>query len=137
MRQLMTSRLTRNQPVRRLVLEARLFNRKLSRHWKNYLIHCGMAALALLLVLSVIDVVLQAAIVVAIASTAFIVFVRPHGRGSGPRRVIGGHLVAMAHEGTSLTALQRRLPGIWCMDVMVQRSIGVVDLRPPVLQRGA
>ena len=114
MRQIMASRLTRNQPVRHLVLEARLFNRKLGRLWKNYLIQCGMSALALLLVLLVIDLVLQAAIVVAIASTAFIVFVRPHGRASGPRRVIGRHVVAVA-VGTAfwllnLTGVRNRLP---------------------------
>ncbi len=43
----------------------------------------------------VVDVVLQAAIVVAIASTAFIVFVMPHSQASAPRRVVGGHVVAV------------------------------------------
>ena len=41
------------------------------------------------------DVVLQAAIVVAIAASAFIVFIMPHSKASRPRRVIGGHVVAI------------------------------------------
>ena len=43
----------------------------------------------------VMDVVVRAAIVVAIASSVFIVFVMPHSRASIPRRVIGGHVVAV------------------------------------------
>ena len=40
----------------------------------------------------------------------------------------------MVDEGTSLTVLQRRLPGIWCVSVMVQRSIGDAD---PMIQAHA
>ena len=50
---------------------------------------------ALLVILLVIDVALQAAIVVAIASTAFIVFVAPHSNAASPRRVVGGHIVSV------------------------------------------
>ena len=57
-----------------------------------------------LLILLVVDVVLQAAIVVAIASSAFIVFVIPHSTASSPQRVIGGHVVAVI-VGTAFSAL--------------------------------
>ena len=77
------------------MLEGRLIRRRFRRHWKNYLLQCGLSTLALLMVLLVVDVVLQAAIVVAIASSAFIVFIMPHSKASIPRRVIGGHLVAI------------------------------------------
>ena len=50
---------------------------------------------ALLAILLVVDVVLRAAIVVAIASTAFIVFVLPHSQAASPRRIVGGHSVAV------------------------------------------
>ena len=47
------------------------------------------------MVLLVMDVVLQAAIIVAIASSSFIVFIMPHSKASSPRQVIGGHVVAI------------------------------------------
>ena len=75
----MANKLRKQRMARQLALEVRLFNRKLGRRWKTYRIQYAMAALALLLVLLVIDLVLQAAIVVAIASTVFIVFVIPTG----------------------------------------------------------
>ena len=78
------------------MLEGRLVDRRFRRHWKNYLFQCALSILALLLILLVMDVVLRAVIVVAIASSAFIVFVTPHSAASRPRRVIGGHVVASA-----------------------------------------
>lgn len=74
----------------------RLIDRKFRQNWRSYLFQSALTMVALLIILLVIDVVLQAAIVVAIASTAFIVFVAPHSNAAGPRRVVGGHIVAMA-----------------------------------------
>ena len=81
--------------VRNLADEEPLIDTQLRLYWKNYLVQCAMAALALLAILLVVDVVVRAVIVVAIASSAFIVFVVPHSRASTPRRVIGGHVVAV------------------------------------------
>ena len=81
--------------VRNLADDEPLLDTQLRRYWKNYLVQCALAALALLAIMLVMDVVAQAAIVVAIASSAFIVFVMPHSRASTPRRVIGGHVVAV------------------------------------------
>ena len=78
-----------------MVLEGRLIDRRFRRHWKSYLFQCAMCMLALLAILLVVDVVLRAAIVVAIASTAFIVFVLPHSQAANPRRIVGGHVVAV------------------------------------------
>ena len=94
-RLLMVRKLRRQRSVRSLVLEGRLIDRRFRRHWKNYLLQCALCMLALLVVLLIVDVVLRAAIVVAIASTAFIVFVLPHSQASTPRRVIGGHFIAV------------------------------------------
>ena len=55
----MARKFTRWQPVRALKLEARLFNRKIRRRWGNNVIQFGMSALALLMVLLVMDMVLQ------------------------------------------------------------------------------
>jgi CBS-domain-containing membrane protein len=81
-----------------------LIDRRFRRRWKNYLYQCGLSTLALLIIFLVVDVVLRAAIVVAIASTAFIVFVIPHSAASSPQRVIGGQVVAVI-VGTTFSAL--------------------------------
>ena len=78
-----------------MALEGRLIDRRFRRHWKSYLLQCALCMLALLAILLVVDVVLRAAIVVAIASTAFIVFVLPHSLAARPRRIVGGHFVAV------------------------------------------
>ena len=92
-----TQRITlrRKRTVRGIVLGGRLVDRRIRRRWKNYLFQCGISTLALMMILLVVDVVFQAAIVVAIASTAFIIFVMPHSTASNPRRVVGGHVVGV------------------------------------------
>ena len=81
--------------VRNLADEEPLIDSQLRRYWKNYLVQCALATLALLAIMLVMDVVVRAVMVVAIASSVFIVFVMPHSRASIPRRVIGGHVVAV------------------------------------------
>ena len=127
----MVSKFNRRRTVRRFRLEGRLFDRRFHRHWKNYLFQCGLAALTLLIVLLVVDVVLQAAIVVAIASTAFVVFVAPHSQAASPRRVIGGHVVA-AIVGTALSLLyfmpvfgEMALRSHLAIDVIAVLSVGL------------
>ena len=85
--------------VRQLMLRGRLTDKKFRRYWKSYLLQCALCMVALLAILLVVDVVLRAAIVVAIASTAFIIFIAPHSQASSPRRVIGGHVVAVVVGG--------------------------------------
>ncbi|MDP6452946.1 MAG: HPP family protein [SAR202 cluster bacterium] len=46
------------------------------------------------------DIVIGVAIVVAVASTAFTIFVYPDSIASTPRRVIGGHMVAVLSGAT-------------------------------------
>lgn len=85
----------KRRSIRGIILGGRLLDRKIRRRWRSYLFQCGLSTVALLVILLVEDVVLRAAIVVAIASTAFIVFVIPHSVASSPQRVIGGHVVAV------------------------------------------
>ena len=61
----------------------------------NYLLQCGLATVSLGLILLVEDAVFRAAIVVGVASTAFTIFVFPSSIASTPRKVIGGHTVAI------------------------------------------
>lgn len=130
----MVSKFSTRWSVRFLLLEGRLIDRKFRRHWKNYLFQCALSTLALLLILLVVDVVLRAAIVVAIASSAFIVFVRPHGEASAPQRVIGGHVVAV-FVGAAFSALYL-IPGFGelaeglhlARDLMAVLSVGLSTL---------
>lgn len=72
-----------------------LWDRKALRWYPNYLFQSGLATASLMIILLVEDVVLRAAIVVAVASTAFTIFVVPNSVAASPRRVIGGHVVAV------------------------------------------
>ena len=97
------------RPARGVVLESRLPDQRLRHHPQNYIFQSALCMLALLAIILVVDVVLRAAIVVGVASSAFIVFMLPHSRASSPRRVIGGHAVAVA-VGTVLS-LMYLVPG--------------------------
>ena len=131
---LMLKKLDSRLSVRFLLLEGRLIDRKFRRHWKNYLFQCALSTLALLLILLVVDVVLRAAIVVAIASSAFIVFVRPHSEASHPQRVVGGHVVGVI-VGAAFSTLYL-IPGFgelaegsrFARDLMAVMSVGLSTL---------
>ena len=72
----------------------------------NYIFQCGLATVSLIVILLVEDAVFRAAIVVAVASTAFTVFVVPDSVAASPRRVIGGHIVAVIIGSMLAFALQ-------------------------------
>lgn len=76
-------------------LSGKVFDRHIFTKYRHYLFQTGLATAALIVMLLVEDAVLNAAIVVAVASSAFIVFVVPNSVASTPRKVIGGHLVAV------------------------------------------
>lgn len=72
-----------------------LWDRRVISHAPQYLFQIGLATIALAVVLLVEDRIFNAAIVVAIASTAYIVFVIPDSVAATPRKVLGGHAVAV------------------------------------------
>lgn len=83
-----------------------LWDRNILSRLPNYIFQCSLATVSLIVILLVEDAVFRAAIVVAVASTAFTVFVVPNSIAASPRRVIGGHAVAVI-VGTALAfALQ-------------------------------
>ncbi len=82
----------------------RLIDRKFISHAPNYLFQAALATVTLLVALIVGNTVFGAAIVVAVASTAFTVFVIPHSIASSPKRVIGGH-AASAISGSIIAAI--------------------------------
>ncbi len=72
-----------------------LWDKNILSRLPNYVFQCGLATVSLIVILLVEDAVFRAAIVVAVASTAFTVFVVPDNVAASPRRVIGGHIVAV------------------------------------------
>ena len=76
----------------------------------NYVAQAILATLAMMVILLLEDVVLRAAIVVAMASTVFTIFVVPNSVAATPRKVVGGHLMGVAAG--SLVAAVIGLPAI-------------------------
>ena len=67
----------------------RLLDRNFRQRLPKYLFQCGLATLALIIILLLQDAVLRAAIVVAIASTVFIVFIIPDSVAATPGKSLG------------------------------------------------
>ncbi len=73
----------------------RLFDENFGRRRGSYLLQTGLVALTLFALLAVERVVIPGAVIVTIASTAFIVFAIPHSVAAQTRRVVGGHIVGV------------------------------------------
>lgn len=87
-----------------------LFDPNLRGRAGNYIAQSAMATLAMMAILLLEDVVLRAAIVVAMASTVFTIFVVPNSVAATPRKVIGGHVMGVVAG--SLVAAIIGLPSI-------------------------
>ena len=72
-----------------------LIDRYFLRQKQLYLAQAVLAALTLSIVIAIEDTLTNAAILTAIASSTFIIFMTPSSAMAGPRRVIGGHLVGV------------------------------------------
>jgi SAM-dependent methyltransferase len=72
-----------------------LLDRHFRRRWRRYLLQASLATGTLAVVVALQDNLTNVAIVTAIASSAFIIFISPHSDLSSPRRVLGGHLIAI------------------------------------------
>ena len=84
----------------------RLFDQKFRWRAPQYIFQCLLATLSLVVILLVQDAVLRAAIIVAVASTAFIVFAIPHTPAASTRKVMGGHMVAVVLGSVATAALR-------------------------------
>lgn len=82
----------RHRIVRRGVY---LLDRNFLRRPKRYVLQSVLATLTIAAVIAVQDSVSNVALTSAMAASAFIVFQMPHSRFARPRRVIGGHFVAV------------------------------------------
>ena len=72
------------------------FDRHL-RHesFKRYALQCGLAGLAVVILLLVLDAVTQTVLIAALGASAFIAFAVPHSLHSSPRHMIGGYVIGI------------------------------------------
>lgn len=70
-------------------------DRKFKKNKRKYILQCLMATGTVLVVLSLLEVVLNAAVIAAIGASAFIAFTMPHTARSAPRFLIGGYIVGI------------------------------------------
>ena len=91
------------------VLFWNVIDRTLLGNAHNYILRCGPASLSLFLILQVEDALIEVAIVVSVASKAFTIFVYPNTIAFTPRKVVGGHTVAVL-SGAAMPAILLFLP---------------------------
>ena len=125
-------RRTRAQAVRHTRL-FRWIDPRVTHRPAVYLTQSGLAAVALAIILLVEDILINGAIVAAIAATVAIVFFVPHSIASSPFRIIGGHLMAVI-SAYIVVGLNLLLPGAepfdseWVKDISGALSVGLVIL---------
>ena len=107
----------------------RIFDPKLKGNLHGYILQASLAAGALAVILVVQDVASGGAIsrgilVAALGSTAFILFMTPHTDRARPRRVIGGHLIALA-TGATLGALAGSAGGELHLGIEAALAVGL------------
>ncbi len=72
-----------------------IFDPKLKCNLRSYVLQVTLAAVALLLILWLENPLTRAALIAAIGSTAFVLFITPDSRSAAPRHVVGGHLIGL------------------------------------------
>jgi CBS-domain-containing membrane protein len=101
-------------------MQSRLFDAGFASRKRQAAVQATLAAITLAIVLVFEDALTNAAIVTAIASTAFLVFVNPGATMAQPRRVIGGHAVALVLAFLFSALLYHALPGSLDKEVAVK-----------------
>lgn len=72
-----------------------LIDKKLKHNLRRYIFQCSLAAIAILIILIILDVFCHSAIIATLGATLFIVFTMPKSRPSRPRPLIGGYIVGV------------------------------------------
>ncbi len=73
-----------------------LFDEKFKKHIGRYILQCLLATVCILVVLVVLRAISNAAIIVALGASTFVVFAAPKRTSSKPRYLIGGYVVGLA-----------------------------------------
>tara|TARA_A100001037_G_scaffold306834_1_gene356672 strand:- start:60681 stop:61220 length:540 start_codon:yes stop_codon:yes gene_type:complete len=86
-------------------INIKLLDDKFLTNPRRYIFQIGICIPIFILLLLLGDIVLRAPIVIAIASSAFTIFIIPRSISSSIRRVVGGHLVAIIMGGIFILLL--------------------------------
>ena len=78
-----------------MVKPVRILDKKFRENIRNYLLQCGMATIAILIILLFLDILTETAIIASLGATAFIVFTMPNSYSSKTRPLVGGYLVGI------------------------------------------
>jgi CBS-domain-containing membrane protein len=70
-----------------------MLDRRFRSHAKRYVLQSGLATLAVLVVLLILDTISNTVIIAALGASSFIAFAMPKARTSRPRYLIGGYVV--------------------------------------------
>lgn len=89
-------------------------------NFKRYGLQCGLAGLAVLVLLLVLDAVTQTVLIASLGASAFIAFAVPRSLHSDPRHLIGGYLAGLV-SGVAMSSLDAIIvtPGTWDHAVMI------------------
>jgi CBS-domain-containing membrane protein len=82
-----------------LITRFGLENRLRKENLKSYLLQCTLAAVAVLILLLMLDAVTQTVLIAALGASTFIAFAVPRSLHSDPRHMIGGYLVGILAGG--------------------------------------
>lgn len=64
---------------------------KFKKYKIKYMVQCSLAALVIMIISVLLDVLLQTAILASVGATVFIAFTMPHTKRSKPRYILGGY----------------------------------------------
>jgi len=73
----------------------RLIDKKFHDNKRAYFVQCALAALAIVIILAVLDIKKNTAIIASLGATAFIAFGMPNVKSSDGRRMLGGYAVGL------------------------------------------
>jgi len=89
-------------------------------NFKRYSLQCGLAGLAVLLLLLILDAVTQTVLIASLGASAFIAFAVPRSLHSDPRHLVGGYVIGLiAGVAMSLVYELFSLQGAWDHALMI------------------
>ena len=77
----------------------RIIDKNFRAHIARYILQCLLATVAVMAVLSLMDVVHQTALIAALGASSFVAFTMPEAHVSQPRYLVGGYIVGIAVGG--------------------------------------
>lgn len=104
-------------------------DQKFRANAKRYIFQCGLATLAILLVLSFLNVFQQTTLIASLGASTFIAFAMPSSRSAQPRGLIGGYVLGTLVGVTlSLISQMALLEQYVCPDALAYTFFGATSV---------